>query len=108
MKRILLTVVTASALVLGGWLTGAAQAQYPSYGYGCRPGGVGLAVGYGYPGVNIAYRAPNVALYSPNVAYTSGFAGGYGYRQGCGCQPGLYGAGGYPYSRSRVNFYFGY
>lgn len=112
MKRMMLAVVTVTALAIGGLFASTAQAHGPGgYGRNCGPGGVGISVGYGGgygggygygPGANIAYRAPNIAYssgfagpsYRPYVPYGAGYSGGYQpYQQ---------------FRQPRISFYYGY
>lgn len=120
MKRMMLAVVTAAALVVGGLFASSAEAHGPGYcgpgygGYGGYGGGYGYNAGYGggYGGYGgYGYGAPgvNIALRAPNIAITSGFAG-YGQRVFVPYGAGY--IGGYqPYQQFRqpaFGLYYGY
>jgi hypothetical protein len=87
MKRIVLSVVAASALALSGLFGGTAQAHGP-YGY-CRGyGGYGYGPYGGYPRYNV---------YSPRVVpYGAGYVGGWQPYQG------------FYYQQPRFGVYIGY
>jgi hypothetical protein len=77
MKRILLSVVAASAFALCGLFTSTAQAHGPhGHGHGCRPGYGGYG-GYGYGGY-----APSNVYYPRYVPYGAGYSGGWQPYQG--------------------------
>jgi hypothetical protein len=80
MKRMLLTVVTAAALLLGGFWTRSGQAHGPYGGYACGPR-VSVYGGYGGYGAfyspTVTYGAPYGVYYPDVVPYGPGYIGRY-------------------------------
>jgi hypothetical protein len=93
MKRILLSIVAAGALVLCGLFSSSAQAHGP-YGHRCGPG-YGRYGGYGGYG-GYGYYGPTNVYYPRYVPYGAGYSGGWQPYQG------------FYYQQPRLGLYVGF